>query len=314
MDKFPPLTSWFRFLDKSELYDSTKSIVNWYYEHNECSFFTLLWKDGADKELFEKEFIKMISRIRWSYLIEVEGWTEIDFAAEFMNYIDTWRCKLTLEQKKDYINNVMAHWMRNKEWNFDLESTRGHIWEILYYLIRKQYLKDDHIDINPNVPKRYSKEPWLDFTEIRKDEDWFYLIIWEVKTTKNSIWSYPNKILNQLNENHNTTFLEHHSFYKNKLDTWVINDSDLEDFIIKLPNFSSISSLNFRSNKKRFTGVINYWKNIKHTNTVFWKFKTHTQDTLADEVKCRNVKLIWIANIDDIVIAVYGAIFVDFLK
>ena len=86
------------------------------------------------------------------------------------------------------------------------------------------------------------------------------------------------------------------------------------DFILNLPNFSSISSVNFKSDKKRFTWVVNYWKNTKHTTTVFWGFKSNTQETLADEIKCRNVKLIWIKDINDIVKMIYKTIFVDFLK
>lgn len=313
MDKFPLLTNWFRFVENDEI-EKWKIVNDWYYYHNDCSFFTLLWKQWADKDYFIKEIVKLIARIRWNNIIEVSPWKKIDFSSEFIKYIDTWACILNNDQKKDYINRIMSLWIRSKEWNFDLIWARGHFWEIMYYLIRIQYLKDKKIEINVNTPKRYSKEPWLDFTEIREDNEWLYLIIGEIKSTKNAIWNYPSKIIDQLNINHKTTFLEHDSFYKDKVKNWLIKDEKLKDFITYLWNFSSISSCNFRSNKKRFSWMINYWNNSKPSWKIFSNFKTSTISTLSDEIECRKVKLIWINNIDDILEKIYKLIFIDFLK
>lgn len=314
MNSFPPITNRFRFLEQDELYDQTKTINNGYYEHNECLFFTLLWKEWADTNSFIKEFVKLIARMRtwwedwsWSYL-------ELLYL-ELVNYIDNNSTSYSLQERTEFVNTVFANWMKSgNTWTIDRDMCRGYIGEILYYLIREQYLSDEKHQIHPNKPKDYSKEPWLDFTEIRKDSNWYYLVIWEVKSTSSTIGDYPNKILEQLNSRHRTTFIQHVNHYKELSKIWLIQDSELKEFINKIYNFSNIENTEFKTDKKRFTWVINYSRNKKHPTTVFNNFKSSTSGTLSDNINCRKVKLIWIKDFNTIVDWIYTYIFVDFLR
>lgn len=90
--------------------------------------------------------------------------------------------------------------------------------------------------------------------------------------------------------------------------------SELKEFINKIYNFSNINKIEFKSDKKRFTWVVNYSRDNKHITTVFDNFKTSTSDTLSDNINCRKVKLIWIKDFDTIVNWIYNYIFVDFLR
>lgn len=314
MNQFPPLSNWFRFLEQNELYDQTKTISNWYYEHNECSFFTLLWIDWADKNYFIKEFVKLIARIRTWW--DERNWSDLELLyLDLINYIENSSSSYSLEERVEFINNVFSTWMKSwKTWTIDLDMCRGYIGEILYYLIREQYLSDEKHQIHPAKPKDYSKEPWLDFTEIRKDVNWYYLIIWEVKSTSSTIGSYPKKIVEQLNKWHRKTLNQHVNHYKELSKKWLISDSELKEFINKIYNFSNINKIGFKSDKKRFTWVVNYSRDNKHLTTVFDNFKISTSDTLSDNINCRKVKLIWIKDFDTIVNWIYNYIFVDFLR
>jgi hypothetical protein len=315
MRNFPPLINWFRFINEGGLTDiQWKTVINWYYEYNDCSFFTLLWKNSADKDDFIKEFVKLIARIRTWW--DKWEWTLLEsYYLDLVNFIDNNVSSLSQEIRKEFVDNIFANWM--KSWttqNIDKDMCRWYIWEIIYYILREQLLQDEKIQINPRKPKNYSKEPGLDFTEIRRNDDGYYLIIWEVKSTHDTIRDYPDRIINQLNNRHRTTFAEHINYYKELISDGLIAQDELKIFINQIYNFSNINNIGFRSDKKRFSWIINYWKNTKHGTTPFNKFKNDTSNTLYNANSCRKVKLIGIKDFDNIVERIYACIFTDYLS
>ena len=84
--------------------------------------------------------------------------------------------------------------------SIDRELFNGYFGEIMFYIVREQYLCDEKIMIEPVVPKAYSKQSGLDYIEIRKTRQNgdYYFIVGEVKTSKNTIGDYPNDIIHSL--------------------------------------------------------------------------------------------------------------------
>ncbi|MGE4444517.1 MAG: hypothetical protein AB7E37_06045 [Candidatus Altimarinota bacterium] len=142
MNQFPPLSNWFRFLEQNELYDQTKTINNGYYEHNECLFFTLLWKYGADKESFIKEFVKLIARIRTGG--DEGNGSDLELLyLDLVSYIDNNSSSYSLTERTEFVNNVFATGMKSgNTGTIDLDMCRGYIGEILYVKLPKNWTRN----------------------------------------------------------------------------------------------------------------------------------------------------------------------------
>ena len=48
-----------------------------------------------------------------------------------------------------------------------------------------EIFEDEKVYIEPKLPKNSSKVPGIDFVDIRKDDEGYYMIIGKVKTTGN---------------------------------------------------------------------------------------------------------------------------------
>lgn len=317
MRNFPPLTDWFRFVADNEIW-SWVVVSNWYYEHNDCSFFTLLWKNDADQASFIKEFTKLIARTRCpsqKFIL----WQD-DVFADFINFTETWRTNLNLRLRRIFIKAVFTKWLYKftnaNSWVIIPDLFKWYFWEVFYYLLREKFRWDDIISVNSILPKDNTGEAWLDFTEIRRDDIGYYIIIWEIKTTDHNLNDKgyndkPNDIIDQLSSRPLETFNEHCVFFEQEL-SW--RDAELDTFLDSLNNYVYNFSDGYKTDRKRFYWVINYSNDKKHHAKLFSSFKSKTVGILHESAITRNVKLVWILNFKDIRDSVWNIIFSNYLQ
>jgi hypothetical protein len=291
MKQFPDLRKWF---DISE-----------YYEHNKCRTITLRWKDDLEEDDIQRfvvEFAKLICRLRCNGELILEDNGE-DLCYKFQQAIDN---EVELEEKEkkylaEYIffDGMVSQSRYDETKNYieslDRDLFNGYFGEVLFYIVREQYLEDEKIMIEPSRPKTNSKQPGLDYVEIRKNEDDYYFIIGEVKTTDNTIGNYPDKIIDSLIKR--PVHLIHQEINAFKERTKYSGPEDLKNFISKMPIY--FTSRN-PTTHKRFAGIINYGRNSPPQNTVFQNFRTKCTTHLYDSSECRRVKLIGIKGIQNI--------------
>ena len=79
--------------------------------------------------------------------------------------------------------------------SFDDQGIKGYFGECFYYILREQIFEDEKVYIEPKRPKNSSKVPGIDFVDIRKDDEGYYMIIGEVKTTGKDYSSRLQEIL-----------------------------------------------------------------------------------------------------------------------
>lgn len=288
---FPNLDRWFN--------------ISGYYDHHNCKTISLLLKDNlSDSEIqsFAKEFAKLICRIRCngSFLF---GNPEVDLCSKFQAVIDGVNT-LTDEEKRCLADTVFFYGMvsqvqydesNNYIASIDHELFNGYFGEMMFYIVREQYLDDDKIMIEPTVPKSYSKQTGLDYIEIRKSHQngEYYFIVGEVKTSKNTIGNYPNDIITSLKKRSIHLFNSEVNAFKER--ARASGDEDLKYFVDRIP----IYFLN-NSSKKKFAGVINYGSSNRHRNSVFKNFYTDCIGHVDAALDCRRIKLIGIKGIEDI--------------
>lgn len=291
MRRFPDLDKWFN--------------VSGYYEYNRCKAISLLLKDNLNEislQEFANEFAKLLCRIRCNneILFNDDG---VDLCRKFQDAVDG-NIVLTNEEKIFLADCIFFYGIVSQtkfdETNdyvasIDYELFNGYFGEVLFYVIREQCLEDEKIMIEPTIPKPYSKQPGLDYVEIRKSlqDDKYYFIVGEVKTTKNTIGDYPNDIITSLTKRpiHLISY-EVNAFKERAKNT---NNEGLKHFIDRIP-------MHFlrKSPQKRFAGVINYGSNNKHRESVFEDFYTACNDYLDSNNDCRRVKLIGIKDIENL--------------
>jgi len=176
MRQFPDLKKWFD--------------ISGYYEHKKCKAFTLLLKDnltGKEIQEFVKEYAKLLCRLRCNYEL-LFGDDEVDLCVKFQKAIDG--IKTLEKQEKQFLadsiffEGIISQKQFNKTGDYkksiDKELFNGHFGEVLFYVVRDQFLEDEKVMIEPSLPKSYSKEHGLDYVEIRKnhqnDEYYFDLV------------------------------------------------------------------------------------------------------------------------------------------
>ncbi|CRZ35886.1 hypothetical protein [Herbinix hemicellulosilytica] len=291
MKQFPDLHNWFN--------------ISEYYEHNKCRTITLLWKKDLkedDVQRFIVEFAKLICRLRCNGELILEDNGE-DLCYKFQQAIDN-KIELEKEEKERlakyiFFDGMISQSKYNKTKNYieslDREAFNGYFGEVLFYIVREQCLEDEKVIIEPSCPKTYSKQPGLDYVEIRKCDSDYYFIIGEVKTTDDTIDDYPDKILDSLIER--PVHLIHQTINAFKERTKYSAPEDLKKFINRMP----IYFMNKNPTKhKRFAGVINYGRNSPPRKTVFQNFRAKCVTHLYDSSECRRIKLIGIKGMKDI--------------
>jgi hypothetical protein len=291
MEQFPDLRNWF---DVSE-----------YYEHNKCRTITLLWKNNVendDIQRFVVEFAKLICRLRCNGELILKDNGE-DLCYKFQQAIDN---EVELEEKEkkylaEYIffDGMVSQSRYDETKNYieslDRDLFNGYFGEVLFYIVREQCLEDEKIMIEPSRPKTNSKQPGLDYVEIRKNKDDYYFIIGEVKTTDNTFGSYPDKIIDSLIKR--PIHLIHQEINAFKERTRYTGPEDLKNFINRMPIYFTSKNPTVH---KRFAGVINYGRNSPPLQTTFQNFHTKCATHLYNSSECRRVKLIGIKGIKNI--------------
>lgn len=291
MKQFPNLRKWFD--------------VSGYYEHRKCKAFTLLLKDNLtdkDRQGFVNEFAKLLCRLRCNYELPFED-DEVDLCVKFQNAIDG-TDTLKKEEKQFLVESIFFEGIiSQKQFNktgdykksIDEELFNGHFGEVLFYIIREQFLEDEKVMIEPNLPKPYSKEHGLDYVEIRKNHqnDEYYFIIGEVKTTNNTIGNYPDEIIASLTIRPQHLFVTQVNAFKER--ARYAEDDKLKLFINRMPIYFLK-----KSPQKKFAGVIHYGSNNKHQQSVFKNFYSDCNEHLDSQTDCRRIKLIGIKDIQNL--------------
>lgn len=182
--------------------------------------------------------------------------------------------------------------------SFDDDGIKGYFGECFYYILREQILEDEKVYIEPKFPKNSSKVSGIDFVDIRKDDEGYYMIIGEVKTTENGYSSRLPEILNSFTNRIDKTFSEVYQQIKEN------DDGSNAEYTIFL---QEMLELFYRitgdaGKKKRVSGTINYnyeGKNIGRT--ALSGVKDKLQGIVGEEPICRRFKLIGIYDLENVI-------------
>lgn len=285
MREFPDIRQWF---DVSE-----------YTVFNECRKLEVNMKpeNSIDMSLFCKEFAKCLCRLRCGNQHDrdamygaIEGFPIED---------NEQKERIAYYFYKGFISDKKYEETGNYYTSFDDDAITGYIGECLYYIVREQVLEDEKTHIEPCKPKFSSKEPGIDFVEIRKDTSGYYMIVGEIKTTQNTIGTRTAEILTMFKLRTHKIFAEMYMGIKESFSQ--CENDELNIFINEMSNmFYRIGRS--ATNKKRYSGVINYnYNNRGIYSTVFSDFRSELGDILYDSPECRRIKLIGIYNIQDVI-------------
>ncbi|MEZ4358450.1 MAG: hypothetical protein R2876_07580 [Eubacteriales bacterium] len=286
MNKFPDLTRWFN--------------VTTYCDFNDCRKIEINMKSGLtyqDINSFCNEFAKYLCRIRCPQSAHLNI---------MIKSIDS-GCDIETEEKAFWRNIFFRGFISQEKFNgygdytksFDDDAILGYIGEALYYVVRAQILEDEKVCIEPSRPKFYSKDTGIDFLEIRKETSGYYMIIGEIKATKNTISSRAKEIIESFKLRADKNFSElcvalqdrHIPVDNLELSEFISNMCDLFYHIGQKPSL-----------QKRYGGIINYnFRGQKIRDSAFHDFKEQLTGKVADENCCRRLALVGIYNIENII-------------
>jgi len=281
--------------------------ITTYCDFNDCRKIEINMKnDLAENDInsFCSEFAKYLCRIRCPQSISLNTMinaidSDFDIGAEEKIF---WRDIFF----RGFISQTKFDECGDYRESFDDDAILGYIGETLYYVVRAQILEDEKIYIEPSKPKFYSKDTGIDFLEIRKETAGYYMIIGEIKTTKNTISSRADEIIKSFKLRADTNFSElcidlqdrNISTDNQELFEFISNMCDLFYHIGQKP-----------SPKKRYAGVVNYnFHGQRIRDSVFRDFKEQLAGKVADENCCRRFALVGIYNIENIIDKVRDAI------
>lgn len=284
MYKFPDISRWFDIVD--------------YVEYNSCRKIEVNMKKLSHTEISEfcNEFALFICRLRcpsedWLLKMEkaIKGVAGLEVTDKivlrnmfYTGFISDIRYKET----GDYLQS------------FDDEGIKGYFGECFYYILRDQILEDEKVYIEPRCPKNSSKVPGIDFVDIRKDDEGYYMIIGEVKTTENGYSSRVTEILDSFTSRIDKTFSEVYQQIKENDDGSNVEYSAfLKDM---LGVFYRITGNTEK--KKRVSGIINYnYEGKKIGQKALSGVKVKLEGIVDDEPICRRFKLIGIYNLENVI-------------
>lgn len=294
MDKFPDLLRWFE--------------NSGYYIEDNCKRIDFTFKDNLTDELIEefaREYAKYICRIRCNGPQRPFFDSDEDLCEKFQNVIDD-RVILT-EREKEFLRvsiffeGMISQTKFNETNDFkgsiDRDGFNGYFGESLFYIIKEQYLEDEKIIVEPSLPKASAKGTGLDYMEIRRSNSSndLYFTIGEIKTTKNGIGSYPNKIINQLIERPKHLYNSHINAFKEF--ARLSSDSELKEFVDTIPRYFWNPKI---TDKKRYAAIINHNYEENQRKNPFQDFQEAAADTINSNPECRRIKLVAIKNIENI--------------
>lgn len=284
MKKFPDIRRWF-------------NIVN-YAEINSCRKIEINMKDLSDTEIDEfcKEFALFVCRLRCP---SAKLLREMADAVNGSSVLNSGRKKIFQDIfYTGFISDEKYKLTKDFRLSFDDEAVKGYFGECFYYILREQIFEDEKVYIEPKFPKKSSKVPGIDFVDIRKDADGYYMIIGEVKTTKNSYSSRLPEIVQAFQSRMDKNFSE---IYQGILES---DDESIPEYSVFLEEMLDIfyRLTGSGSKKKRVAGAINYDYQGKNAGSLaFRKVKEDLKEIVDDFPACRRFKLIGIYNIEDVI-------------
>lgn len=284
MYKFPDISRWFDIVD--------------YVEYNGCRKIEVNMKKLSHTEISEfcNEFALFICRLRcpsqdWLLKMEraIKGVAGLDVTDKivlrnmfYTGFISDIRYKET----GDYLQS------------FDDEGIKGYFGECFYYILRDQILEDEKVYIEPRYPKNSSKVPGIDFVDIRKDDEGYYMIIGEVKTTENGYSSRLTEILDSFTSRIDKTFSEVYQQIKDNDDG---SNGEYSAFLEDMLGVFYRITGNTEK-KKRVSGIINYnYEGKKIGQKALSGVKAKLEGIVDDEPICRRFKLIGIYNLENVI-------------
>lgn len=284
MYKFPDISRWF-------------DIVN-YIEYNNCRKIEINMKKLSNTEISEfcNEFALFICRLRcpsdeWLLKMEraIKGMEKLKLKdKEILRYVfyPGFISDTRYKETGDY-------WK-----SFDDQGIKGYFGECFYYILREQIFEDEKVYIEPKRPKNSSKVPGIDFVDIRKDDEGYYMIIGEVKTTGKDYSSRLQEILDSFTNRINKTFSEVYQQIKENDDG---SNAEYTTFLREMLGvFYRITGDSGK--KKRVSGVINYnYEGKSIGRTALSGVKDKLQDVVGEEAMCRRFKLIGIYDIENVI-------------
>ena len=272
--------------------------IIYYSDINDCRKIEINMKDinSIDIDRFCLEFSKYIVHLR----CPIDEYTN-----KMLNSIDG-KYTLTDGEKQFFINLFYTGFISDSKFtttndykkSFDNDSIKGYFGECLYYIIREQILEDEKKYIEPQVPKQSSKVSGIDFIDIRKDSNGYYMIIGEVKTTSGHYTTRWGEILDSFVNRTDKTFSEMYQFIKSCDDG---NDPEYTVFLRDILDIFYSLKLT-PSLQKRYAGVINYgFEGQPIGSNAFRSFKSKLVNKVYDNSICRRIKLVGVYNIDNII-------------
>ena len=284
MYKFPDISRWFDIVD--------------YVEYNGCRKIEVNMKRLSHTEIREfcNEFALFICRLRCpsqDWLLKMEK------AIKGMAGLDV-TDKMVLRNMfyAGFISDVKYKETGDYLQSFDDEGIKGYFGECFYYILRNQIFEDEKVYIEPRVPKNSSKVPGIDFVDIRKDSEGYYMIIGEVKTTENGYSSRLTEIIDSFTSRIDKTFSEVYQQIKDNDDG---SNGEYSAFLEDMLGVFYRITGNTEK-RKRVSGIINYnYEGKKIGQKALSGVKTKLEGIVDDDPICRRFKLIGIYNLENVI-------------
>lgn len=273
MDKFPPLERWFDIrLNVSNLHKYTR--------------YDLCIKRDLSNDDFDElsnELALLIARLRLRQN-EYEQW--LRYWGNSNPIPLKWKTRFRDRFWRGFVSDS-ATGQEGERIQFDEIALQGYLGELILYLIQFQYY-EDRIGAVPKKPKEYSKDSGIDCLElcgIVDEPKSLHYIVWECKgLTSKTLSSYPSKIYNQHLHKTPKSFAEMvdqlADIYEQDDLMGSFVDGMIDDFYSRPP-----------SRKKCFGGSVSYSGQRFARSDAFSVFWVRFENDLAEDAKCRQVRL-----------------------
>lgn len=281
MDKFPPLDCWF---------DITCVTIN-----PDIVRYDLILKSGispAEYQALIDELCMVIARLR--------------LGNDYPQWLTYWKNSTPIppELKLRYQNTFWKGFVSTRATKrgaapvYDPTALQGHIGELFLYIIQTQ-LNRLRISSCPEKPKPYSKSEGIDSLEIAGDMGdpaSLHYTVWECKATTDVAYlsNYESKIYSQHLYETPKSFADTVDNLDHRLkDHPVLGpfiDGMIDDFYMNPPTL-----------KKRFGGCVLLSPNNALHQNAFSGFRDKFIGILADPPECRQARLCYVGDLEDVV-------------
>jgi hypothetical protein len=286
MDNFPPLEKWFEIRERNS-------------ERFRYIRFDLCLRNDLgddDKAALVDEIVLLIARLRLTPS-EYQKW--LDYRNTGEEIPEDWKLRFKHRFWKSFVSQSATN-RHDGEIKYDDTALQGHLGELILYLVQHQIYGDNLIEVEPPQPKNYSKSDGIDCLEIIGSSDNkastvepSYYIVWEAKGLESSsMGNYPTKIYNQHMEATPKSFAEIVDALSHRHE-----DSMLADFISNM-----VDSFYLRppSPEKSFGACVTYSSGRFARSDAFSTFHKHFRNHLAEDMKCRQVRICAVGNLQEI--------------